>query len=92
MDNNTVGILIFIVIIAVLISFALGYYYAMNRTENRFFNAQIKLTEAKINTMKQLENLKVIDVRQREMPKELREMLDNIMKEIEEEDEKSKKD
>lgn len=91
MDNNTVGILIFIIIISVLVSFALGYYYAMNKTENRFLNAQIKITEAKMNTIKNMERLKTIEVKEEDLPKGLKQMLDNIFKE-EENNEKSKKD
>lgn len=91
MDSNTVGTLIFIVIVAVIVSFALGYFYACTRLHNRMIDAEIKLAEAKVNTIRQMQNIRAVGMKEEDLPKELKEMLDNIFKE-EENNEKSKKD
>lgn len=49
MESNTTGLIIFLVILVVLISFCLGYFFARTRAENRFLNAQTKLAKMKMD-------------------------------------------
>lgn len=81
MDNNTVFILIFIVVIAVIFSFALGYLFACNRLSNKMINAEIKFVESKT---KILNDTKARIIKEDEIPEELREIFNNIIEELEE--------
>lgn len=90
MDNNTFWIIFILFIIAIITVFILGYFYAMSKTENRMINMQIKMAEAKLNTIKQMQNIKAIEVKEEDLPKEIKSFLEFLDKE--EENEKSKKD
>lgn len=89
MDNNTVGTLIFIVIVAIIISFLLGYFFACTRLDNKRINAEIKFIESKAKAFKNLE-MQTKVIRQDEMPEELREMLNSIIEDIEKEEKNEK--
>ena len=91
MDSNTVGTLIFIIIVAIIFSFLLGYFFARTRAENRFFNAQTKLTKMRMdmlfNEKENLKNIKAVNVKMNdEEIKEFLKFLDNVAKEEEEEE------
>lgn len=85
MDSNTVGTLIFIVIVAIIFSFLLGYFFACTRLHNKMINAEIKFVESKAKAFKNLE-MQTKVIKQEEMPKELREMLNSIIEDIENEE------
>ena len=89
MDNNTVGTLIFIVIVAIIISFLLGYFFACTRLHNKMINAEIKFAESKAKAFENLE-MQTKVIRQDEMPEELREMLNSMIEDIEKEERNEK--
>lgn len=71
-----------------IVSFGLGYFFANTRAENRFYNAMVKNQKMKERMMK---NTRVIKVDERQMPQNFLKFLEDIEKEIEEEDKKDGK-
>ena len=78
-------------IVLIILSFLLGYYFARTRSETRFLNAQAKLAKTRLemlfNEKEDLKNIKAVKMNDEEM-KDFLKFLDNVAKEEEEETEK----
>lgn len=90
MDSNTVGTLIFIIIVAIIFSFLLGYFFACTRLHNKMINAEIKFVESKTKAFKDLE-MQTKVLKEEDIPEELRGILNNIIEDIENEEKENNK-
>ena len=78
-------------IVLIILSFLLGYFFARTKSETRFLNAQAKLAKTRLemlfNEKEDLKNIKAVKMNDEEM-KDFLKFLDNVAKEEEEETEK----
>ena len=81
-------------IVLIILSFSLGYFFARTRSETRFLNAQAKLAKTRLemlfNEKESLKNIKAVKMNDDEM-KEFLKFLENVDKEEEEENQKNGK-
>lgn len=88
METNIRILITFLMIILIILSFGLGYFFARTRAENRFFNAQTKLAKMRmdmlVNEKENFKNIKAVKMNDEEMKNFLK-FLDNVAKEEEEE-------
>ena len=89
METNIRILITFLMIVLIILSFGLGYFFARTRAENRFFNAQTKLAKMRMdmlfNEKENFKNIKSVKMDEEEMEKFLN-FLDNVAKEEEEEE------
>ena len=76
-------------IVLVILSFLLGYFFARTRSETRFLNAQAKLAKTRLemlfNEKENLKNIKAVNVKMDdEEMKDFLNFLENMTKEEEE--------
>lgn len=82
-------------IVLIILSFLLGYFFARTRSETRFLNAQAKLAKTRLEMLfkekENLKNIKAVNVKMDdEEMKDFLNFLENMTKE-EEETEKNEK-
>lgn len=89
METNIRILITFLMVVLIILSFGLGYFFARTRAENRFFNAQTKLAKMRMdmlfNEKENFKNIKSVKMDEEEMEKFLN-FLDNVAKEEEEEE------
>ena len=76
-------------IVLIILSFLLGYFFARTRSETRFLNAQAKLAKTRLemlfNEKENLKNIKAVNVKMNdEEMKDFLNFLENMTKEEEE--------
>ena len=89
METNIRILITFLMIILIILSFGLGYFFARTRSETRFLNAQAKLAKMRMdmlfNEKENFKNIKAVKMNDEEM-KDFLKFLDNVAKEEEEEE------
>lgn len=88
MISNIDFVITTLCVLLCIVSFGLGYFFANTRAENRFYNAMVKNQKMKERMMR---NTRVVKVDDSKMPPNFLKFLENIEKEIEEEDKKDGK-
>lgn len=96
METNIRILISFLMIVLIILSFLLGYFFARTRSETRFLNAQAKLAKTRLEMLfkekEDLKNIKAVNVKMNdEEMKDFLKFLDNVAKEEEEETEKNEK-
>ena len=89
METNIRILISFLMIVLIILSFSLGYFFARTRSETRFLNAQVKLAKARLemlfNEKENLKNIKAVNVKMDdEEIKDFLNFLENMKKEEEE--------
>lgn len=89
METNIRILISFLMIVLVILSFLLGYFFARTRSETRFLNAQAKLAKTRLemlfNEKENLKNIKAVNVKMDdEEMKDFLNFLENMTKEEEE--------
>ena len=95
METNIRILISFLMIVLIILSFLLGYFFARTRSETRFLNAQAKLAKTRLEMLfkekENLKNIKAVNVKMDdEEMKDFLNFLENMTKE-EEETEKNEK-
>lgn len=85
MDNGT--LILMLCIIAIMLSFALGYYFASTRAENQFYKYHALMAKAIIEKQNIKQNMNV-SVRRVHSPEEFMKVLEELEKERNEESER----
>lgn len=87
METNIRILISFLMIVLIILSFLLGYFFARTRSETRFLNAQAKLAKTRLemlfNEKENLKNIKAVKMDDEEM-KNFLNFLENMTKEEEE--------
>lgn len=83
MVSNMDFIITTLCILLAIVSFGAGYYFASTRAENRFYNAVARSQRMKEMAMK---NTKVIKVDEKQLPPDFLKFLEEIDKEIRDEE------
>lgn len=89
METNIRILISFLMIVLIILSFLLGYFFARTRSETRFLNAQAKLAKTRLemlfNEKENLKNIKAVNVKMNdEEMKDFLNFLENMTKEEEE--------
>lgn len=89
METNIRILISFLMIVLVILSFLLGYFFARTRSETRFLNAQAKLAKTRLEMLfkekENLKNIKAVNVKMDdEEMKDFLNFLENMTKEEEE--------
>lgn len=89
METNIRILISFLMIVLIILSFLLGYFFARTRSETRFLNAQAKLAKTRLemlfNEKENLKNIKAVNVKMDdEEMKDFLNFLENMTKEEEE--------
>lgn len=89
METNIRILISFLMIVLIILSFLLGYFFARTRSETRFLNAQAKLAKTRLemlfNEKENLKKIKAVNVKMNdEEIKDFLNFLENMTKEEEE--------
>ena len=93
METNIRILISFLMIVLIILSFLLGYFFARTRSETRFLNAQAKLAKTRLEMLfkekENLKNIKAVNVKMDdEEIKDFLKFLDNVAKEENKKNEK----
>ena len=87
MISNIDFVITTLCVLLCIVSFGLGYFFANTRAENRFYNAMVKNQKMKERMMR---NTRVVKVDGSKMPPDFLKFLEEIDKEIKDEEGENK--